>query len=232
MRTISWSHGARGLALVGACAGALLVAGCGGSGAQKSQAQALAGVSVLSSTAPLGDRLVKQSEIESASDTDAQQSLLKLWSLLQFQAWDQAAQLFQPGLRRAVSDALLTQALSSSVLLWQSSKPVIRTAELKGSTALIRFYTRSEAGQVVPASISFERGREGWLVSYFPLLDFLLQRAAQARAQGVIEPLASRPAPAAARAGNDALLLQSTYREKLFKESAAARRADRGLTGP
>src|SRR5205085_2399408 len=144
----------------------------------------------------------------------------------------QATKLFQPGLRAAVGDALLTRALSSAVVLWQSSKPVIRSAELKGGAALVRFLTRTETGQVVATSISFERGREGWLGSYRPLLDCLLQRAAQLRAQGAIEPLATKPSLAAVRQGAEALVLQSAYREKLLKESAAARRVDRGLTGP
>jgi hypothetical protein len=232
MLTISSSLRAPGLALAGACAAVALLAGCGGSGAQKSQAQALGNVSVLSATAPLSTRLVKQQEIASASDQAAVQTFLRLWSLLQFQAYDQATKMFQPGLRSAASDALLTQALSDSALVWQSGKPVIRSAEVKGPTALIRFFTRTETGQVVPTSISFERGHEGWLVSYLPLLDFLLQRGAQLRAQGAIEPLATKPAPAAVRQGADALLLQSAYRERLLKESAAARRADRGQTGP
>lgn len=232
MARISSSRRARALAVACACAGALMLAGCGGSGAQKSQAQALGSVSVLAGTAPLGSRLVSQSEIASTSDASAEQTFLRLWSLLQFEAWDRAATLFQPGLRTSLSDALLTQALSSGVLLWQSSKPVIRAAEVKEGTALIQFLIRTETGQVVPASISFERGREGWLVSYLPLLDFLLQRAAQQRAQGAIEPLATKPSPAAVRQGDDALLLQSAYREKLLNESAAARRVDRGQTGP
>jgi hypothetical protein len=232
MRTISSTPGARGLALAGACAGVMLLGGCGDKGAQQNQARALGNASVLSKTAPLADRLISESEIARASDAAAVQTFLRLWSLLQYQAWTRAADLFQPGLRKAVSDALLTQALSGNLLLWQSSKPVIRSAEVVKGVALIRFLTRNEAGQVVPTSISFERGRAGWLVAYFPALDFALQRAAQLRAQGVIEPLATKPSAAAVRQGADALLLQSTYRERLLRESAAAQRVDRGLTVP
>src|SRR4051812_15443810 len=69
MRTIGTSLAARGPALGVACAAvALLLAGCGGSGAQKSQAQALGNVSVLGATAPLSSRLVTDTEISKASD--------------------------------------------------------------------------------------------------------------------------------------------------------------------
>src|ERR1700704_5453151 len=74
-----------------ACLSAVVALGCG-SGEQKHQAQQLENASILSGTAPLSKRLVKQSEIESPSDSAAQRSFLQLWSLLQFGAWDQAEQ--------------------------------------------------------------------------------------------------------------------------------------------
>jgi hypothetical protein len=231
MRKFGSSRAAWGLAAAGACT-VLMIAGCGSDSAQRKQAQQLGNVSVLSSTAPLAERLVSEAEVAKASDTNAAQTFLRLWSLLQFQSWDGAAQLFQPGLRASVSEALLAQALQGYQLVWQSTKPAIRSAEIHGKTAVIKFLARSESGQVVPASISFERGRNGWLVSYFSMLDPALQRAAQLRAQGEIDPLATKPSLAAVRQGANALLLQSFYRERLLKESAAARARDRGLAGP
>src|SRR5436305_13219625 len=84
---------------------ALPIAGCGQE-AQKSQAQKLENVSVLSKTAPLDQRLITQSEIASAPDKTGARTLLQLWSLLQYQAWDRAAQMFQPGLQKAIGTSL------------------------------------------------------------------------------------------------------------------------------
>src|SRR5690242_18111575 len=95
----------------------LPIAGCGQE-AQNSQAQQLQKVGVLSKTAPLDQRLVTQTEIASTPDNSGARTLLQLWSLLQYQAWDRAAQMFQPGLQRAIGTSLLAQALEEGVLVW------------------------------------------------------------------------------------------------------------------
>jgi hypothetical protein len=206
---------------------AAVLAGCGSS-AQKRQAQQLENVSVLSNTAPLGERLVKQSEVESASDTAAVHTFLRLWSLLQFEAWGEAEQLFEPGLRKAVGPALVAQALAADLAVWQGTKPKIVTARTTGPTALIMFLARSETGSVTPASISFERTSGSWFVSYFSPLDTALQRWVQTRTQAQLEPLATKPSPEAVRQGVNALALQSTYLE----HRAPATRGRAGATKP
>jgi uncharacterized lipoprotein YmbA len=215
-------NGARACAsLALAFALATSFAACG-SGAQKRQAQALEGADILSSTAPLGERLVTQAEIERASDTAAEQTFLRLWSLLQYQSWDQAAEQFEPGLRNEIGDALLTGALSSDVIVWQATKPHVVSAHTTSEGAVVQFLARSEVGAVVPASISFERAGSEWLVSYFSLLNPALQRVAQARAQAQIEPLATRPSREAAAQGDNALYLQGAYRESVQRARRAA----------
>src|SRR5437879_3754202 len=84
--------------------------GCGNS-AQTLEAQKLQNAGVLSKTAPLDQRLITQREIASAPDKSGARTLLQLWSLLQYQAWDKAAQMFQPGLQEAIGTSLLVQAL-------------------------------------------------------------------------------------------------------------------------
>jgi len=198
---------------------ALVAGGCGGS-AQQQQAQQLEGASILSSTAPLGDRLIKQSEIAGTGDAAAQQTFLRLWSLLQYQSWDQAATMFEPGLVEEIGSALLTQSLANDVIVWQATKPHIVSARVSGSTAVVTFLAREEDGSVAPASISFEKGEHGeWLVSYFSLLNPALQRVAQARTQAQIEPLATKPSKEAAREGTNALFLQGIYRERVLREA-------------
>jgi hypothetical protein len=207
------------LALVGSpCLAGALAAGCGTS-EQNSQAQRLQGVSVLSATAPLRDRLITRSEVTSASDADAVRTFLQLWSRLQFRAWDQAVALIQPALREAIGPALLTGALAGDVIVWQATKPKIISASVTGGTAVITFVARDEGDHLLPAAISFQRAEGGWRVSYFSLLDGAVARAVQLRAQAQLEPLATKPNAEAVRQGQAAGAIQSVYLERQLRSS-------------
>jgi hypothetical protein len=205
------------------CASASLLGGCG-KGSQKREAQKLVSKSVLSSTAPLSARLIKESEIDSASNPPPVRTFLRLWSLLQFQSWNQAEELFQPGLREAIGAPLLAQGLAAFLVIWQGTKPHVVSVHVVGPNALISFLARDEADGVIPASISLQRTGESWLVSYFSLLDGALQRSVQSRVQAQIDPLATKPAPHAIREGIKASQLQSTYLESAGRASSAAKR--------
>lgn len=198
---------------------AALLAGCS-SGAQKAQAQRLENRSILSATAPLGDRLIKGSEVDSASDTNGVRTFLQLWSLLQYQSWDHALAMFVPGLRETIGTALLTGALAGDVVVWQATKPQIVSASVTNGTALIRFVARDETDKLLPASISLQRTEGVWRVSYFSLLDGALERSVQLREQAAIDPLATKPAAEAVRQGDAAGSLQSVYLEKQVHASA------------
>jgi hypothetical protein len=211
------------------CLPVAFAAGCG-SDSQKRQAQQLENMSVLSNTAPLSSRLIKQSEISAASDTAAVRTFLQLWSLLQYQAWDQAEQLFQPGLREAIGASLLAQALAQDAIVWQGTKPHIVTADNHGTTAVIMFMARNEADAIVPASISFQQANGTWLVSYFSMLDGAIQRTVQQRTQAQIDPLATKPAAEAVRQGFAVVPLQSNYLER--QERAAAKHGRAGSAIP
>jgi hypothetical protein len=195
--------------------GALLLAaiaasGCG-EGAQKVEAQKLERTSVISNTAPLSQRLVSQAEINAASDTSAVRTFLDLWSALQFEEWDRAAAVFDPGLRKALGPAQLIEALESYVLVWQATKPKIVSTRVTGRRAVIAFLERDELGHVLPASISFEGHPGGWRAYYFSPLDGALQRAVQLRVQAQLEPLGTKPNAEAVRQGDFAATLQSAY---------------------
>lgn len=208
-----------------ACAGGICLSlasasGCGES-KQKRTAQQLENLSVLSRTTPLGQRLIKESEITSASDSSGVRTFLQLWSLLQYQSWDQAERLFEPGLRDAVGPALLAESLQNGLAIWQGTKPKIVSTRVSGGTALITFLARDEQGNVIPTSISFGGTPGKWRVSYLPLLNGLIQRTVQLGAQAQIEPLASKPSAEAVRQGDNAAVIQSHYLERKLRGTAA-----------
>ena len=187
--------------------------GCGNS-AQTREAQKLENRSVLSKTAPLSGRLLKQSEINSASDSAAVRTFLQLWSVLQFQAWDQAERLFEPELRDSIGASLLAQALENNAIVWQSTKPRVVSTRVAGGTATISFLSRNEKYEVVPTAISFGGAPGRWRVSYFGLLNPAIARAAELRVQARVNPLATKPSPEAVRAADNAAKLQGDYLER------------------
>ena len=200
--------------MVAICLSAVCVAGCGGNSSLKQEARQLQKTSILTKTAPLGDRLITQREINSASDSAGVRTFLRLWSLLQFGSWDQAEQIFEPGLRSAIEPSLLAQALEVDSVIWQSTKPKILSARATRRSATISFLARNELGDVVPTSISFGGGLGSWQVSYFSLINPALVRAAQTRTQVAIEPLATKASAAAVRVGVNAGEIQGAYLER------------------
>lgn len=220
------------LAMVGAlvAAGGAL-SGCG-TAAQNKEAQQLENVSVLSSTVPLQSRMVKQAEVERASDGAAAKTFLQLWSRLQFESWPAALELFEPGLRRAIGDATLSQALAADLVLWQGSRPGIVSTRVAGSIATIEFVIRDEKNDLAPSAITFRRSGGSWRVVYMSLLDSALQRSVQTRVQAAIEPLATKPAAEAVRQGYAALSLQSAYLQKELGAAAAEEVRKAGRKGP
>jgi hypothetical protein len=195
------------------------LAACGTT-AQNHEAQQLESASILSKTAPLSQRLVTKADINSASETTAERTFLQLWSLLQFEVWDQAEELFEPGLRNAIGASLLALALEDNVIVWQATKPKIVSTHITEKTAVITFFARDEVDNVIPASISFEGAPGRWHVSYFSMLNFALQRAVQLRAQEQIEPLATKPNAEAIRQGDAAAALQGAYLERKARAEA------------
>jgi hypothetical protein len=201
------------LAVLAGSSCALVAAGCG-EGAQQREARKLVNASVLSRTAPLRDRLVEQSEVNSASDGRAERTFLQLWSLLQFQAWDQAEQLFEPGLRETIGASLLAQALENDVIVWQATKPHIVSVRSVGETVTISFLSRNEKNEVIPTAISFAGSPGRWRVSYFGLLNPAIVRTTEQRVQARVDPLATVPSPQAITAADDAAKLQGDYLER------------------
>jgi hypothetical protein len=201
----------------------VILVGCG-TGAQNLEARRLESVSILSKTAPLGDRLLQRSEINAASDADAVRTFLQLWSLLQFQSWDQAEQLFEPGLRSLISPPLLAAAFETDTSVWQATRPRIVSAKSSPGTATITFLARNEQGDVMPTAISFGGAPESWRVSYFGLLNPAIARAAQFRTQVQLDPLATKPSPEAVRQAYSAASLQGIYLERKFAGTGTARK--------
>jgi hypothetical protein len=200
---------------------ATLFAGCGGD-AQKHEAQGLEKLSIVSSTAPLSNRIVERAEVNAASDVNGVRTFLQLWSLLQYRAWDQAVAMFQPALREVIGPELLTGALASEVIVWQATKPQIVSATQSSGTVLIKFLARDEKDNLLPASISLQRGAAGsWQVSFFSLLDGALQHTVEHREQAALAPLSTKPAAEAVRQGETAGSLQSLYLERQVRKRGA-----------
>jgi hypothetical protein len=209
-------------AVAAAAACVALLAGCGAS-AQNREARALEAAGILSNTAPLGERLITQSQINAASDKNGARTFLELWSLLQYGAVDRAVVLFEPELRHVIGTSLLADALDSGQLIWQGTKPHIVSSSGSATTVTIMFQARDESNRLLPGSITLRGGEGHWRVAYFSPLNFELQRAVQLRVQANIEPLATKPSAEAVRQGDAASAIQTNYLEHLLHAEASAK---------
>lgn len=177
----------------------------------------LEGKSILSKTAPLADRLIKPADIQNQSDAGGERTLLRLWSLLQYEAWDEAVSLFEPGLRSLLSPALLAASLENDVVVWQATKPQIVKTSVSGGIATLSFLARNEQDTVVPTSIALGGSPGAWRVAYFPLLNPAIARTEEMRVQSQVNPLATKPSPEAVRDAENASNIQAVYLERRLR---------------
>lgn len=166
--------------------------------------------SVIAKNDPVKRFLVSQSEIERAPSGSVRRAFLQYWSDLQFQAWDTAAQTFEPDLRRYIGKDALMRALANQGSSYRSSRPDIVATTTNGSKALIRYF-RIGTQDTAPTSISWVRANGRWMVAYDPLLDQALGDLRQLETQQNINPLEQKPLPAAVRAGTRARKVQSQF---------------------
>lgn len=220
--TLSRAHFRCRAAACAFAAVALTAAGCGGA-AQKREEQKLEGKSILSKTAPLADRLIKSKEVQSASDAAGVRTFLRAWSLLQYEAWDEAVSLFEPGLRNLLSPALLVASLENDIAVWQATKPQIVKANVSGAIATISFLARNEQNAVVPTSVALGGSPGAWRIAYLPLLNPAIGRTQEMRVQSQVDPLATKPSPEAVRDAENASNVQAVYLERRLRAGVSAK---------
>lgn len=197
---------ASGLLLVIAALG---LPACGGSA--DDEARRVQTTSVIAKNDPVKRFLVTQQEIERAREGSARRAFLQYWSDLQFQAWESAAERFEPGLRRFIGEDTLIRALANQGSSYRSSRPDIAATISRGNRALIHYF-RIGTDDPAPASISWVRDAGGrWHISFDPMLDQALGDIRQLETQQNVNPLAQKPSASALRAGARARRLQSQY---------------------
>ncbi len=197
---------------------ALALAGCGGGATH--EARQLSGISILEKTKPLGQNLVKQSEIDKTSDASGVKTLLQFWLALQYQDYESATSFFYPSLANFVDVSQLALALRNEGSLWSSTKPNVVEATTSGGTARVIFVISSLLGNATPVTVSFQKLGTAWKINYLTLLDEALRTWAQQRTQIESAPTSSQPSKLGLAAGVRAFQLQSKYLEKERTESA------------
>jgi hypothetical protein len=189
---------------------ALALAGCG-SGDATREAHQLSGISILEKTKPLGQNLVRQSEIDKTSDASGVKTLLQFWLALQYQDYESATSFFYPGLANFVGVAQLALALKSEGSLWGSTKPDVVEATTSGGTARVIFVVRNLLGKVAPVTVSFRKLGTTWKINYLTLLDEALRAYAQQYGQSQSTSGSPQALKLGLAAGARAFRLQSEY---------------------
>jgi hypothetical protein len=213
----------------GAVALILALTGCGG-GATR-EARQLSGISILEKTKPLGQNLVKQSEIKKTSDASGVKTLLQFWLALQYQDYESATSFFYPGLANFVGVAELALALKNEGSLWSSTKPDIVEATTSGGTARAIFVIRNLLGNVTPVTVAFRKLGTAWKINYLTLLDEALKAYAQQYGQSQSAARSSQSVKIGLAAGARAFQLQSEYLQAERTGSAGAETAGAGTGG-
>lgn len=206
-------------AACGAAAFVLALAGCGGSGGNADEARQLSGISILEKTKPLGQNLVKQSEIEKTSDASGAKTLLQFWLTLQYQDYESATSFFYPGLANFVGVAQLALALKNEGPLWSSTRPDIVEATTAAGTARVIFVIRNLLGGMTPVTVSFRKLGAVWRINYLTLLDEALRAYNQQYVQIRSAPGSSKSLKLGLAAGARAFRLQSEYLQAESKGS-------------
>ena len=196
----------------------LALGGCGG-GATR-EARQLSGIGILEKTSPLGRSLVRQSDIDKASDASGVKTLRKFWLALQYQDYESATGFFYPKLADFVGISQLGLALKSEAALWSSTKPDVVEATTTGNTARVIFVVRNLQSNATPVTIAFRKLGTVWEINYFTLLDEALRSWAQQRVQSQYAPTSQQVSKQALAAATQALQIQSEYLQKERTENA------------
>jgi hypothetical protein len=148
----------------------LVVLTGGGCAGAAREARQLGSHSIVERTRPLARNQVKRSEIDASSDASGARTLLRFWSALQNGEFESAVGYIDGAYLNAVGASRLLSALRQLTPLWDSSKPTIKVAAIRGGTALVYFNVRDLRGKVGAAEVAFRRVGPTWRISFFSLL--------------------------------------------------------------
>jgi hypothetical protein len=199
-------------------------------GALAALALVFAGCGDDSTDTQLGDKsLVDPADLPEAviSDDDRDQfeqgspevALLNYWQSLQFQDLAGALEFYEPGLRRAVGDSSMLEALRSQASLYRIRKPGILEDETEtaGELTTVRYVIEDLNGGVTPHSVTFRRDGDEWRIVFSSFTGEGLLGSAQARKQVEIDPSAQSPGPEAQQAGARAAQKQQDYLDSVLQ---------------
>jgi hypothetical protein len=198
---------------IGALLAALAFAGCG-----EESTDPQLGDKSLVNPKDLPEAVISEEDRDQFEKGSAEIALLDYWQSLQFQDLADALGFYEPGLRRAVGEDALLEALRSQSSLYRVRKPGILEdeTETEGDLTTVRYVIEDLSGGVTPHSVTFRKRGGEWRIVFSSLTGEGLLGSAQARRQVEIDPSAQSPGPEAQQAGARAAQKQQDYLDSVI----------------
>lgn len=221
--TLRASRGARGLvALLLLAAAITMLSGCG----DESDDPAPAG-SIIEQAPPLKEVLITPQERRRFAVNSVQRRFFSYWSALQFQALNEVANSFHPGLLKEIGMQRLGAAIRIEAAYLRSVKPRIDSVEQRGQESVIYYIVKDVSGKETPRSVTMSRFNGSWKIVHDSFLDDALRDSVQNGTQIAIDPTATRTPKQAIQAGYGASQLQSAFLGRRFGATASQPAGDR-----
>lgn len=219
-------HGPAGLAAALLLAATIpVLAACGSENEEPKPAG-----SIIEQAPPLKDVLFTAEDRRRYAPSSAQRRFVTYWSALQFQALNEVANSFHPGLLKEIGMQRLGAALRLEAAYLRSVKPRIDSVEQRGQDANVYYIIKDVSGRAVPRSITMTRYNGSWKIVQDSFLDDALRDSVQNGTQIAINPSARQTPKQAVQAGYGASQLQSAFLGRRF--GAQVQQSESGERAP
>ena len=184
-----------------------MLAGCGGGGTSDEKLV----TSSMVDEKDLPDAVIAADDLDRFSQQSPQRAFLEYWRDLQYQDLASALVFYEPGLRRAVGEDLLADALQFEQAVYRARKPGIVGTDERNGLASVRYVLTDLSDVTTPQSMTLRRHGADWEIVYDSFLGDSVSSLVQTQAQAKIDPSAQAPGAEAQRAGSAAAQRQVGY---------------------
>jgi len=188
-----------------------LLASCGGpTEADRLLATRTATTPLIAEDRQVESRLVSEGDVAKAPAGSARRAFLEYWNAISFEDWATAVRYLDVSVRKQLKPGYLVDALRTQGKEGMPVKPLIRTIIQRRGNTSIRYYVRTDQGQLRPTSSTWRQRKDGrWFLVYSAALDESYGSAVQLSVQNEIDPESPTASAAAVKAGRRATRAQA-----------------------
>lgn len=188
-----------------------LLAGCGGPiEADRLLAARTTTTPLVAEDRQVESHLVSEADVARAPAGSARRAFLEYWNAISFEDWATAVRYLDVSVRKELKPGYLVDALRTQGKEGMPVKPLIRTIIQRRGNTSIRYYVRTDQGQLRPTSSTWRRRKDGrWFLVYSAALDESYGSAVQLSVQNETDPESPTASAQAIKAGRRATRAQA-----------------------